>query len=354
MSTSRRKFLKWMTAAGAALAVPKGAKGHEYFDGYPGSYAVLHDTTLCIGCRKCEAACNEVNGLPAPEQPFDDVSVLAEKRRTDDESYTVVNRYDTTVHEGPVGEGSPVFRKQQCNHCKEPACASACFVSAFTKTPEGAVIYDPSVCVGCRYCLLACPFNVPAFEYDDALKPKVMKCTMCHPRLVEGKLPGCVEACPNEALSFGRREDLITIARERIRKYPDRYIDHIYGNHEVGGTNWMYITGAQFEELGLRTDLGVKPAPELTSGALSMVPVIVGAWPALLGGIYLISQRKEKTASREKAAAVKEATETTQAAAAAAMKEAKEKAAKDKEKAVELAVKKALDEAAKQEGKEES
>jgi ferredoxin len=227
-------------------------------------------------------------------------------------------------------------------------------VSAFTKTPEGAVVYDPSVCVGCRYCLLACPFDVPAFEYDEVLTPRVMKCTMCHPRLLEGKLPGCVEACPKEALSFGKREDMVTVARERIRKYPDRYIDHIYGDQEVGGTNWMYITGAPFEEVGLRTDLGVKPAPELTAGALSMVPVIVGAWPALLGGIYLISQRKEKIASREKAAAIRNATETTQAAADAAMKEAAQKAAKDKEKAVELAVKKALDEAAKQQGKEES
>ena len=350
MSTSRRKFLKWMTAAGAALTIPKRAKGHEYFAGYPDSYAVLHDTTLCIGCRECEAACNEVNGLPAPEKPFDELSVLDEKRRTDEKSYTVVNRYST----GSVDGGSPVFRKQQCNHCKEPACASACFVSAFTKTPEGAVVYNPSICVGCRYCLVACPFEVPAYEYDKALNPTVVKCTMCHPRLLEGKLPGCVEACPKEALSFGKRDDLITIARERIRKYPDRYIDHIYGEDEVGGTNWMYITGAPFEELGLRTDLGTKPAPELTSGALGMVPIIVGVWPALLGGIYLISQRKDKIAAREKNAAVKNAIETTQGAADEAKKTAAEKAAKDKEKAVELAVKKALDDAAKQQGKEES
>lgn len=349
MSNSRRRFLKFLAAAGATAAIPKGAKGHEYFAGYPGSYAVLHDTTLCIGCRKCEAACHEVNGLPAPEKPFDDRSVLEEKRRTDDKSFTVVNQYDGGNH-----EGSPVFRKQQCNHCREPACASACFVSAFTKTPEGAVVYDPSVCVGCRYCLLACPFDVPTFEYADPLKPKVMKCTMCHPRLVEGKLPGCVEACPQEALSFGKREDMVILARERIRKYPGRYIDHIYGEYEVGGTNWLYITGAPFEELGLRTDLGVKPAPELTAGALGIVPVIVGVWPALLGGIYLINQRKEKIAVREQNDAVKEAIESTQATADETLKKATEKAKQDKEKAVELAVKKAMDDAAKQKGEEGS
>ena len=109
-SRSRRNFLKWMTAAGAAATIPKTAKGHEYFTGYPGSYAVLHDTTLCVGCRECEAACNKVNELPPPEKPFKDLSVLEENRRADDKTYTVVNQYDAGL--GPVG--SPVFRKQQC------------------------------------------------------------------------------------------------------------------------------------------------------------------------------------------------------------------------------------------------
>jgi len=154
-------------------------------------------------------------------------------------------------------------------------------------------------------------------------------------------------------LSFGKREDLISIARERIRKYPDRYIDHVYGQDEVGGTNWLYITGAPFEELEFRTDLGVTPAPELTSGALGMVPIVVGLWPALLGGVYVMNLRKEKMGTREKDAAVKEAIETTKAAADEAMKKAIEKAKQEKEKAVEMAVKKALDEAAKQSGKEE-
>jgi len=347
MSTSRRNFLKWITAAGAALTVPKSGQAHEHFTGYPDSYGVLHDTTLCIGCRKCEEACNQVNSLPLPDKPFDDPSVLETKRRTDDRTFTVVNKYAVST-----GARSPVFRKQQCNHCQEPACASVCFVGAFTKTPEGAVVYDASACVGCRYCIIACPFNVPAFEYGKVLEPEVIKCTMCHPRLLEGKLPGCVEACPQEALTFGKRNDLITIARERIRKFPDRYIDHIYGEQEVGGTNWLYITDTPFEELGLRTDLGVKPAPELTSGALSLVPVIVGVWPALLGGIYLMSQQKEKNAAREREKAVRTAVDATQATAKEAMKQAGERADRDKEKAVELAVKKALEATANKKGKE--
>ena len=343
MSISRRSFLKCMTAAGVAVTVPRAGGAKQDFGGHPDSGGVLHDTTFCIGCRRCEEACVEVSGLPALEKPFDDESVFENKRRTDEKTYTVVNRYEV---EGNAA--SPVFLKSQCNHCLEPACMSSCFVNAYTKTPEGAVEYDASVCVGCRYCIVACPFDVPAYEYNEALEPRVMKCTMCQPRLLEGKLPGCVEACPQEALVFGKREDLITIARERIRKHPARYIDHIYGEHEMGGTSWLYISGAPFEELGFRMDLGTTPAPSLTSGALAAVPIIIGVWPALLGGVYLMSQSRQRNAAREKAAAVKEATETTQTAADEAMKSAMEKAKADKEKAVEKAVKKALEEAAKE------
>jgi Fe-S-cluster-containing dehydrogenase component len=338
-----------MTAAGVALAAPKAEAAHGEFAGHPDSCGVLHDITLCIGCRLCEKGCVEANSdvLPTPKIPFDDMSVLDQKRRTDDKTYTVVNRYDV----GGDG-GSPVYRKFQCNHCLEPACASSCFVDAYTKTAEGAVTYNASVCVGCRYCLVACPFEVPTYEYDEPLEPRVMKCTMCHPRILEGKLPGCVEACPQESLLFGRREDLIAVARERIRRHPDRYVDHIYGEHEMGGTNWLYISGTPFEELGFRTDLGTTPAPKLTSGALSSVPIIIGLWPALLGGIYVMTHTKEKAAAREKDSAVREAIEATQAAADEARKKAAEKAKADKEKAVELAVKKALEKAAKESGEE--
>ena len=152
----------------------------------------------------------------------------------------------------------------------------------------------------------------------------------------------------------GKREDLIALARERIRKQPDRYIDHIYGEHEMGGTNWLYISGAPFEELGFRTDLGTTPAPDLTSGALAAVPIVIGLWPALLGGVYLMTLSQRKNAAREKAAAVKEAIEAAQAAADAEMKKAIEKAKADREKAVEKAVKKALEEAAKGNGEEGS
>ncbi len=301
MSISRRKFLGWIGAAGlsTALGGTVTSATTKHFEGYPGSRGVLFDSVLCIGCRTCEEACNKVNELPPPDRPFNDLSVLNEKRRTTPKTYTIVNRYNSSK--------SPLFQKIQCNHCLEPACASACFVRAFTKTKEGAVIYDSSVCVGCRYCMIACPFEIPTYEYDKALEPRIMKCTMCHPRVIKGLLPGCVEICPTEALYFGKRKDLIRIARERIRRYPDRYVDHVYGEHEMGGTSWLYISGAPFKEIGMREDLGVTPAPELTSGALAVVPMIAGLWPVLLTGIYAMTKRSDKIAEREKEIAIDKA-----------------------------------------------
>ena len=344
MAITRRKFLGWMGAAGVGVTVGKSAQAasNKHFSGYPDSMGVLHDIARCVGCRSCEAACNAVNQLPPPEISFKDLTVLDRKRRTTPPEYTVVNRYDTG------GAGSkPVYRKNQCNHCLEPACASACFVKAFDKTAEGAVVYDASVCVGCRYCMIACPFEIPTYEYDKALAPRVTKCTLCHPRILEGKLPGCVESCPTEALTFGKRDDLLKIARERIRKDPDTYVDHIYGENEMGGTSWLYISNVPFRELGMREDLGVTPAPALTAGALGAVPIVVGLWPVLLTGIYAISQRKDKVAEEEQAAAVEAARNATQEKAAAELKKTLEMKEKEKETAINMAVKKALEEAAK-------
>ena len=344
MSISRRRFLGWLGAAGMGVTIgrPANAVSNKVFTGYPESTGVLFDNTRCIGCRKCEDECNKVNELPAPDHSFDDLSVLENNRRTTAKTYTVVNRYEKAGN--PRG---PVYRKIQCNHCLEPACASACFVRAFSKTESGAVTYDSSVCVGCRYCMIACPFEIPTYEYDNAFTPQVMKCTMCYPRISKGLLPGCVEACPTEALTYGKREDLLRIGRERIRRFPERYVNHIYGENEMGGTSWLYLSGVPFRDVGMREDLGTTPAPKLTAGALSGVPIVVGLWPVLLGGIYAINKRKEKIEKQEKEQAVSEALEKAKEAAKAEMAEAMKFAEKQKEKAIEKAVSQALEEAAK-------
>jgi len=341
MSLSRRGFLSWMGAAGITALSARAGATPRHFEGYPQSLCVLHDITLCIGCRSCEAGCNKVNELPAPAVPFTDLTVLDRKRRTDAKVYTVVNKFTPSQGE------KPIYVKNQCNHCLEPACASACFVRAFSKNRDGSVTYDPSVCVGCRYCMIACPFEIPTYEYDEPLTPRIMKCTFCHPRIAKGLLPGCVEACPTEALSFGKREDMIKLGRERINRYPGRYIDHIYGEHEMGGTNWLYLSSVPFKALGMREDLGVTPAPELTSGALATVPMVAALWPALLTGIYAISKRKEKLSAGDSQSAVAKAVVEANAKSQAALTAALDKAKKEKEEAVQKAVKAALEQSAK-------
>lgn len=342
MAISRRKFLTSMGAvigAGTTGALTKayGAAKTD-FKGYPESFGVLHDITRCIGCRKCEQACNDVNTLDKPERPFDDLKVLDQKRRTDEAVYTVVNKFSGTPD---------LFVKKQCNHCQEPACASACFVKALKKDKTGAVVYDESLCVGCRYCMVACPFNIPAYTYNDPLSPKITKCTLCLPRIQEGKLPGCAEICPTEALVFGKRKDLIKIARKKISQNPGRYIDHVYGEHEMGGTSWLYLSPVPFEQVGMREDLGNTSAPELTSGALGTVPIVVGLWPVLLTGVYAISKRKEKIADEERKEAVQKATDQATGEMNKQLSQLKNKLTKEKEAAVRTEVKKALDSAAK-------
>ena len=332
-----------MGAAGAGSLVPRKAKAADIrqFKGYKDQMGVLHDITRCIGCRACEKGCNAVNQLPTPDKPFNDLSVLETKRRTTARTYTIVNRFENKEKHSDKST-APIFVKKQCNHCLEPACASACFVRAFKKNASGAVTYDASVCVGCRYCMIACPFEIPAFEYDEPLTPRIMKCTMCQPRISEGLLPGCVESCPTEALSFGKREDLLEAARKRISHHPDRYIPHIYGEHEMGGTNWLYISGVPFKDIGMREDLGNTPAPLLTSGALSIVPMVAALWPILLTGIWAINRRNEKNNMAEKDAAIEAVLKNADAEAAAKLSQAMEKARKEQPDAIQKEVEKAL------------
>ena len=290
VNMNRRVFLGTVSAIGGTLMLGRSrtAFAAGEFEGYPNSFGVLTDLTACVGCRSCEKACNEANGFPPPDKPFDDSSVFEEERAPTHLAYTVVNRY-----ENPKDKSKPVYRKIQCNHCKEPACLTSCPIHAYTKTPEGAVDYNPDLCFGCRYCMTSCPFNVPAYDYYSALEPRIRKCTMCLPRIREGKMTACAEACPSGALTFGKREDLLKIARKRIADNPGKYIDHVYGEKEVGGTNWMYISGVPFDQVGLPTNLPSKALIEETKGFLTAVPVVLTAWPALFGTIYAALRHRE-------------------------------------------------------------
>jgi len=258
----RREFF---VAAGGALGALTGlsisrraSASTPKLAANPDAYGVLTDLSQCIGCRKCEWACNAANNLPQQSlESFEDKSVFAVARRPDANRFTVVNEF-------PANGGKPTWVKAQCMHCQDPACASACIVSAFKKQENGAVTYNAWRCMGCRYCMVACPFQIPAYEYENALAPTVRKCTLCFDRIAnEGKAPACVEICPPQCLTFGKRRDLLALAHEKIERHPDRYVDHVYGEHEVGGTSWLYVSHRPFEELGL-PNLPQAAPPRLT------------------------------------------------------------------------------------------
>jgi len=286
----RRDFLKSCLACGTAAMLGSSDKawGVSSFEGYPDRMGVLVDLTRCVGCRSCEAACNKEQRLPEPDLPFDDLSVFEEKRRPTEKAYTVVNRYEAE------NEETAIYRKIQCNHCNEPACLTSCFVNAYTKTREGAVIYNPKVCVGCRMCMTACPFNVPAYSYSSAFNPVVKKCIFCYEtRLKNGRPPACVEICPQEVLSFGHRNDMLKIGHERIREMPDRYVDHIYGENELGGTSWLYLAGVDFSQAGFDTTVGNEPIISSVKEFLGIVPMVLTIWPALFTGFHLLAKHKK-------------------------------------------------------------
>ena len=259
---------------------------------------VLVDTTVCVGCRNCEWACKDAHNLPAGDiETYEDRKILESKRRPDTTALTVVNEYSH-------GKNSslPIDVKVQCMHCDHPACVSACIVGAFTKHENGSVTWDTDKCIGCRYCMAACPFQVPAFEYDKAINPLIMKCDFCFDRTKEGKLPACVSICPVEALTYGKRNELVMIAKERIKRNPDRYVDHVFGETEVGGTSWMYLASKDFVELDF-PKLGKNPAPGVSESiqhgifAYFVPPVSLYA---LLGGIMWISKRRKELDEEDK------------------------------------------------------
>lgn len=286
MRISRRSFFRLAgVTAGCGLATSAQARASAEDDLLPG---VLVDTTRCVGCRACEAACAEANDLPSPPEGE---QVMQGARDTSTTAFTVVNRTDAPG-------GGDRFGKKQCLHCLAPACASACPVRALNKLPTGPVTYDAAKCMGCRYCMVACPFDVPRYEYE-ALAPRVRKCTFCAPRQAKGLPPACAAVCPSGALTFGRRHELLEEAKRRIYAEPARFVHRVYGEHEAGGTSFLYISDVPFERLGLVAGVPEKPYPELVAGALGAPPLVMTLWPPLLMGLYAFSKRREEVEQKD-------------------------------------------------------
>lgn len=232
--------------------------------------AILTDLTKCIGCGACALACQEINDLPKQEQP----------QALSDDVWTIVRK------------SRGINIRRQCMHCLDPACVSVCPVRALQKTPEGPVIYKAERCIGCRYCMLACPFGIPKYEWDLAL-PKVRKCIMCYEKRVkQHSQPACTAACPTGATIFGDRDALIAEAQGRIAREPNRYVDHIYGVREAGGTSVLYLSPVPFAELGFPATIQDGSYPKLTWSILSKVPNILSIGGVLMIGIYWIVHRR--------------------------------------------------------------
>ena len=286
MKISRRDFIKAcgasaaLASVGATIAPPHLASKTNATPIYPKTdTAILIDITRCVGCRSCEQACKIANQLP------DDNPVALSAT-----TLTFVDFHNTSnVREKP--DIRPV--KRQCMQCQDPACVSVCPVGALYKKDNGWVGYDENVCIGCRYCMMACPFGVPKYNWDSA-NPKINKCSQgC---MADGKrtTPACVEACPNQALYYGKRDDLLAIAKDRITKNPDKYVNKVYGEKEIGGTGALYLSALPFEQLGFRTDLPFESLPALTWNAQSKIPTVIGVAVTLLSGIAWWTHRSEK------------------------------------------------------------
>jgi formate dehydrogenase iron-sulfur subunit len=279
MDLDRRGFFKVMGITGLTLVTGSKLNASTTLKKDSEFHGVLYDSARCKGCRGCEYDCADANGLPEPI-PKKDIKGL---RKPDENHRTVVNEFNTSK--------GKVFAKMQCMHCNEPACAAACLTQAMSKTEQGPVIWRGDKCMGCRYCMVSCPFDIPKFEYHSP-NPKIQKCTMCfETRVQKGGIPACVENCPNEALQFGTRRELIKEARRRIYEKPDLYVDQIYGEHEAGGTCWLQLSPVPFNELGLKTSLQKASYPALTKGFLYSVPTVFVLVPALLLGIQQATKR---------------------------------------------------------------
>lgn len=291
MTLTRRHLLKLAVAGSMGVTVLGPRRASAAALASPQATAVLVDVARCIGCRLCEGACKAYHGFPAGESSDLAPNVWTYVR------FRSLREPRTHLNLGEAGAERRSY-KVQCLNCVEPACVSACPVAALRKTPEGPVTYDPYRCLGCRYCQLACPFQIPRFEWNRTL-PVITKCNMCAERQAKGKEPVCVSVCPVQALQFGPRDQILGEAAARIADNPGRYVPAIYGVEEVGGTSWLYVSDVSFEELGFPVVVR-EPLPAYTWRALGKIPGLVVALGATLTAVEAIVRRRTELQRRER------------------------------------------------------
>lgn len=282
---ARRDFLKMMGIGIAAATTAGLFTGRAYpvrASEAPAAqtWGMLIDLTRCVGCNSCALACKESNNLPH-------LDVVPQA--LDPDTYTFVDERQVITADGGL---ETRYVKRQCMHCLNAACVSACPAAAMHSSGQGPVVYRPHRCLGCRYCQVACPFGVPRFDWDNGINPVISKCWLCYDRLQAGQKPACAEACPTGALRFGQRADLLAQAHAQITSNPGRYIDHIFGESEVGGTSMLYLSNVPFEQLGFPGALPQTAPPEETEKIMSKLPHVIAGVAAVMTGTAVYTHRK--------------------------------------------------------------
>jgi Fe-S-cluster-containing dehydrogenase component len=293
MDTDRRSLLstlgKGLAAAATMTVVSTPAMARQRKKQPSDAAGLLYDSTKCVGCQSCSVACKKANNLPADTTSYGG-GLYDAPLSLNERTKSVIQLYKD--------DKQFAFVKKQCMHCVDPACVGACMLGAMHKGKFGIVEWDASLCVGCRYCQMACPFNVAKFEWTKAL-PKIVKCELCKDRLAEGKQPACTEVCPRQAVIYGKYTDLLDEAHRRLAAEPHKYVQKVYGEKDLGGTQVLYLSNLEFEKLGFRFDKET-PIPEVQQTVQHGIYkgfVAPGARYALLGAVMFRNRRQGTAAS---------------------------------------------------------
>lgn len=286
MKISRRNFVKAAGVGVGAIALPVStASAAQPQNKAESSASMLYDSVKCVGCRACQMACKVRSKLP-PE--LDPTNTYEAPKDLSSKTYTLIKLYKDNLESA--------FVKQQCMHCIEPACVSVCPVAALEKLPSGPVVYHEERCIGCRYCMAACPFNIPKTEWEKVL-PLIKKCDFCADRQAAGQAPACSDACPTGALIYGTRKQMLDIANTRV-SLSSGYDPHIYGETEAGGTSMLYVSKVNYEKLGF-PKLDDRELPSITWPYMAAVPGVIAVMVTLSTAIYLRTHRDEKKSNKE-------------------------------------------------------
>jgi formate dehydrogenase iron-sulfur subunit len=249
--------------------------------------AMVYDATKCVGCKACQVACKRWNKLPPESTEGQELyeSPLGLSATT----WTLIKVRESTEGKTPAWP----FIKYQCMHCTQASCVSVCPTGAAAHHGE-YVLIDQTWCIGCGYCVEACPFDVPHLGEP---KSTARKCTFCIDRVTQGQWPACAEACPVGALSFGPRAELLAAAKERVQTLRNNGTPqaHLYGETELGGLGYMCILPEPASLYGLpdaprfatMNVLGQWLSGLVTAGVIAAVP------------LWLLFRRREELAAKK-------------------------------------------------------